>query len=137
MFFSVATVDLILIALIPLWDLTFNNIVLIHLVTSLGLSVLFSVKISIAFLRVEVPELEDLSKKEQRIWKTRLALGRIGTSVLHAIITILLAVSIVGIFARNSYFFEVFYKLWLGIVVMGTVNAFVSIPILLSFIGPL
>ena len=48
--FSVLVLDLFLIALIPIWGLTFNNIVLLHLVASLGLSVLYSVHISHTFL---------------------------------------------------------------------------------------
>ena len=65
-----------------------------------------------------------------------MALSRIGASVLHGSIATLLAVAIVGIFARQSYFFVVFFKMWLGIVVTGMANAFLLTPILLSLFGP-
>ena len=132
--FSVLLVDLFLIALIPLWNLTFNNIVVVHLVASLGLSVLYSVHISYTFLIVEAPG--KLSTSKQRLLKARVALSRIGSSVLHGSISTLIAVIIVGIFAGNSYFFVVFFKMWLGIVGFGMANAFLLIPILLSLFGP-
>ena len=131
---SVIVLDLFLIALIPLWNLAFNNIIVVHLVASLGLSVLYSVHISHTFLLVEAPS--NMSKKQQRNVKTRVALSRIGSSVLHGSITTLLAVAIVGIFARQSYFFIVFFKIWLGIVLFGMANAFILTPVLLSFFGP-
>jgi len=64
------------------------------------------------------------------------ALSRIGSSVLHGGIAILLAVCIVGLLARKSYFFDVFYKMWLVIAVSGMANAFFLIPNILSFCGP-
>ena len=39
-------------------------------------------------------------------------------------------------FAGHSYFFVVFFKIWLGIVGFGMANAFLLIPILLSYFGP-
>ena len=50
-FISVTLIDLFIVALIPLVGLTFNNIVLIHLVISLGLTTVFSVNISLYYLR--------------------------------------------------------------------------------------
>ena len=95
--FSVMVLDLFLVALIPIWNLTFNNIVVVHLIASLGLSVLYSVHISYTFLIVEAPT--HMSKSQQRNLKTQVALSQTGSSVLHAGITTLLAVVIVGIFA--------------------------------------
>ena len=54
---------------------------------------------------------------------------------MHGSLASLLAVLIVGL-SRESYFFVVFFKLWIGIVAFGTVNAFILIPIALSFLGP-
>jgi len=52
---SVLLVDLFLVALIPLWGLTFNNILVVHLVAGLGLSVLYSLQIAHTFLLVQAP----------------------------------------------------------------------------------
>jgi len=60
--FSVLLTDLFLAALIPLWDLTFNNIVVVQLVASIGLSVLYTVHISYTFLTVEAPP--EITKKQ-------------------------------------------------------------------------
>ena len=95
-FISVTLIDLFLLALIPLVDLTFNYIVLIHLIISLGLSMVFSVNISLYYLRVTT--VPGWSKSEQRRWKVRVALGHISTGVLHSSVATLLAVGIVGLF---------------------------------------
>ena len=131
--FSVCLVDLFLMALIPLWGMTFNNILVVHLVASLGLSVLYSAHIAHAYILALAPA--SFSKKKRRIWKARVALSRVGPSVMHGSLATLLAVIIVGL-SRQSYFFVVFFKLWIGIVAFGTVNAFILIPIVLSFVGP-
>ena len=130
--FSVFLVELFIIAIIPMSDLTFNNLSVVHLLASLGLSVLYSVHISHRYLLVEAP---NLPKPRQRVFKARVAMSRIGSSVLHGSISTLLALIIVGASAR-SYYFIVFFRLWLGIVLVGMANAFILVPIILSFIGP-
>ena len=130
---SVLLTYLGLSALIPLWDLTFNNVVVVHLVASLGLSVLYSAHIAHSYLLSEPPL--ELSMKKQRIWKAQVALGRMGSSMLHGIVAATIAVTIAGA-QQESYFFIVFFKMWTGIIVFGCANAFIFIPITLSIIGP-
>ena len=127
-------VDLFLCATIAVWDLTFNNIIVVYLVASLGISVLYTTHISHSFFLIEAPS--HLEVRKQRLYKARVALSRIGASVLHGGLATLLAVGIVGLLARKSYFFDVFYKLWLVIAVSGMANAFFLIPNILSFVGP-
>lgn len=131
--FSVLLVDLFLCATISIWGLTFNNIIVVHLVASLGISVLYTTHISHTYLLIEPPG--QLEKKKQRVWKARVALSRIGSSVLHGGIATLLAVGIVGLLAKKSYFFVVFFKLWLVIAISGMANAFFLVPTILSFAG--
>lgn len=123
-----------LLASVPLQHLTFNNIIVVHLLASLGLSVLYSVHIALTFLMVQAPK--DMPAKRKRVWKARVALSRLGSSVLHGSIATLIAILIVGIFAQKSYIFRVFFKTWLAIVLVGMANAFILIPILLSLFGP-
>ena len=52
---SVLLVYLGLAALLPIQDLTFNNVIIVHLVSSLGISVLYSAHISHSYLLVEAP----------------------------------------------------------------------------------
>lgn len=130
---SVLLTDFFLLALMPLVNINFNNVVVAYLVTSLGLSVLYSVHISHTFLIVVAPN--TLKPYKQRQVKARVALSRMGASVLHGAVVTLLFIGIVAIF-QKSYFFEVFFKLWLGIVFFGCLNAFMLIPVIMSFIGP-
>ena len=99
----------------------------------MGLSVLYTVHISHAYILAQSPDTFTDNKK--RVWKARVSLSHIGNSVLHGSVATLLAVLIVG-FSRNSYFFIVFFKLWMGIVVFGSANAFILIPVILSLLGP-
>ena len=57
------------------------------------------------------------------------------SSVLHSGMITLIAVVVLAV-GHKSYFFEVFTKLWLGIIILGMFNAFVLAPVILSFIGP-
>jgi len=92
---SVLLVYLGLSALIPLWDLTFNNVVVVHLVASLGLSVLYSAHIAHTYLLMEPPL--ELPIKKQRVWKAQVALSRMGSSMLHGIVAAAIAVIIAGV----------------------------------------
>ena len=122
-----------LLALIPLVSLQFNNVAVIYLITSIGLSVLYSAQISHSYLVVSVDSRLEISK--QRNVKARVALARTGSSVLHSAIVTSIAITILGI-GTSSYFFEVFFKLWLGIVIFGLLNSFFFVPVILSLIGP-
>lgn len=55
--------------------------------------------------------------------------------MLHGGIATGISVVIVGL-VRESYFFVVFYKLWLGIIGFSMANAFILLPIILSLVGP-
>lgn len=56
-------------------------------------------------------------------------------SVLHSAIITLITVIILGI-GTKSYFFNVFTKLWIGIIIFGLLNAFFFVPVILSLVGP-
>ena len=57
------------------------------------------------------------------------------SSVLHSGMITLIAVIVLAV-GHKSYFFEVFTKLWIGIIIFGMFNAFVLAPVILSFLGP-
>ena len=59
----------------------------------------------------------------------------IGGSQLHGVIAIALAVLIVNL-VHQSYYLEVFSKMWAGLLLFGVVNAFILVPVILSFMGP-
>lgn len=57
-----------------------------------------------------------------------------GSSVFHGAVSTFLAIIILAF--SKSYIFEVFFKMWFGIIIFGVANGFILLPVLLSFIGP-
>ena len=129
---AVVLVDFFLLALIYYWDLTMNNIVVVNLVIGLGLSVDYSAHIAHTYLHVEAPK--ELTTREKRKYKARVAISSMGSSVAHGGISTFLAIILLA--GSQSYIFEVFFKLWFGIIVFGMSNGFILLPIILSLIGP-
>ena len=76
-----------------------------------------------------------LDPAKQRNVKARVAMSRMASSVLHSAIITLIALIILSI-GTKSYFFNVFTKLWISIIVFGLLNAFFFVPVILSMIGP-
>lgn len=68
------------------------------------------------------------------MFKARVAISSMGSSVIHGGISTFLAVLVLSM--AKSYIFVVFFKLWFGIVVFGMSNGFILLPIILSFVGP-
>ena len=129
--------DVFLLALIPMVGLKFNNIVVIHILSSIGLSVLYTVLILHAYIVQELPEANfDISRAKQKVVKTRIAMSKIGSSVFHSSVASLIALLVVGLM-HKSYIFEVFCKLWPGIVIVCMLNFYAILPIILSLFGPL
>jgi len=73
-------------------------------------------------------------EKNPRIYKAKRAIATIGASVFHGAFSTFLA--ILAISPSKSYIFEVFFKLWFGIIIFGMGSGFILLPVLLSFIGP-
>ena len=54
--FSSGLADLFVIALLPAWGLKFNDIVFVHFLCSISISVLYSLQMAHTFLLVETPQ---------------------------------------------------------------------------------
>ena len=131
----VLLVDLFLCGLIFYWNLTFNPLVVINIVVAIGLSVDYSAHIAHTYLVVSPPAHLNLTEKSEiRLYKTRIALSQMGSSVFHGGASTFLA--IVALSPAKTYIFVVTFKLWFGIVVFGMSNGFLLLPVILSFIGP-
>merc|ERR1712062_449042 len=78
---AVILVDLFLLGLIHYWDLTMNNIIVVNLVIGLGLSVDYSAHIAHTYLIVEAPK--NMTIKQQREFKSKVAISKMGSSVIH------------------------------------------------------
>ena len=130
---AVILVDLFLLGLIHFWDLTMNNIIVVNLVIGLGLSVDYSAHIAHTYLIVNPPK-ECKTDNEKRMFKARVAISKMGSSVIHGGFSTFLAIIVLA--AAKSYIFVVFFRLWFGIIVFGMSNGFILLPIILSFVGP-
>lgn len=133
---SVLLVMLFLLGMLHYWSIDFNQIVLVNLVISTGLAVDYSAHIGHSFIAVECPADDPTlrTNSAKRKFKARTALRQMGTSVFHGGFSTLLAVLVLGF--SQSYIFNTFFRLWLGILVFGMVNGFLFVPIMLSICGP-
>jgi Niemann-Pick C1 protein len=132
--FSVALVDLYLLALFYFWEMKYNHIVFLLIIISLGLSVDYSAHIAHCYLTVRAPP-ECKTPSEKRRYKVERALGQIGSSIFHGGFSTFLAV--ITLSPSKFYAFVVFFRSLLGIVLFGMANGFILLPVLLSFIGPI
>ena len=57
-----------------------------------------------------------------------------GPSVFHGAFSTLIIVLVVG--CGKSFFFEIFFKTWLPMIIFGYLNGIILQPILLSLVGP-
>jgi len=130
---AVLLVDMFLLGLIHYWDLTMNNIIVVNLVIGLGLSVDYSAHIAHTYLTTEAPA-SMITAMEKRNYKARVAISAMGSSVFHGGTSTFLAVIVLS--GAKSYIFEVFFKMWFGIIVFGMANGFILLPIILSIVGP-
>lgn len=130
---AVLLVDYFLVALIHYWDLTFNSVVVVNIVIAIGLAVDYSAHISHTYLIIEPPS--GMSNAQKRVYKAHKALSSMGSSVFHGGFSTFLA--IIALAGARSYIFEVFFRLWFGIIVFGMANGFLLLPVILSFAGPL
>ena len=134
-FLSVLIVDMCLLAMIPLLGLTFNNVIVVHMLASVALSVLYSLLVTMDYLLMDVPVHLTRRKQESRKYKARLAISRTSSSVLHGIIATLIALFVVYL-VIDSYVFSIFVKIWFGTASIGMLNAYLLVPTILSFVGP-
>lgn len=131
---AVSLVIYFLLGLINFWDSELNSITFVNTVIAIGLAVDYSAHIMHAYL--SAPSKDPTGQiKNPRIYKANRALATIGASVFHGAFSTFLA--ILAISPSTSYIFEVFFKLWFGIIIFGMSCGFILLPVLLSFIGPI
>ena len=128
--------DIFLFGMIHYWNLTLNPVLLVHIVVSVGISVDYSAHIAYAFLVEPVPRDENIDSDQKiRIYKAKMALQKMGSSVFHGGFSTFLAIFV--LLPSETYIFTSFFRLWFGIIVFGMSNGFVLLPVLLTFLGPI
>jgi len=120
----VVLVDVDILGLMNMWDLTIDSVSIIQLVLAVGLSVDYSAHIAHAFVVAKGTRQERADK----------AVSEMGTAVVHGATSTFLAVCVLG--GSKSYIFRVFFKQFFGICLFGAAHGLMFLPVLLSLIGP-
>ena len=128
--------DLFVAGLIFYWHMALNPIVLLQVILGIGCSVDYSAHIAYAYLVEEIPDkLESQIRTKQQIrkYKAEQALAKMGSSVFHGGFSTFVSLSVLA--PTKTYIFQVFYKMWFGIILFGMANGFLLLPVILSFVG--
>ena len=132
----VVLTDVLLLGSIHWWGLTFNSIVVLNVILAVGTSVDYSTHIAYGYLTAAIPdELKARPKSAARAYKVKSALRSMGPSVFHGAFSTFTAIALTA--PSRTYVFIVFFRLWSTILLFGMVNGLVTLPVILSFVGPL
>jgi len=120
----VVMVDVDILGMMWMWDLTIDSVTIINLVLAIGLSVDYSAHVAHAFCTAPGTHQERMEA----------AISEMGTAVIHGGISTFVAVLVLS--TAKSYVFRVFFKMFFGICLFGMAHGLIFLPCALYFVGP-
>lgn len=118
-----------------LWGISLNAVSLVNLLICVGLSVEFCVHIAKAYSFNDslVPSVDVRANREARSLKAMVHTG--GTVLGGITMTKLIGVSVLA-FTRSKIFEVYYFRMWLALVVIGSLHSLIFLPILMFYLGP-